>query len=183
MAPVEGGEASSGPAREIPPIPILHPTNPPGNHFDIWPRKLELPMFDSDNLEGWILKAERFFALNRLTATKKVEASVICFKGDALLWYQYEQKRKPILQWEEMQVLLWNRFRPAIEGITCQKFLSLRQTGTMAKFRREFELLAAPLDHSVSLEVMESTFVNGLTEEIRAELRLWDVLDLDKKWA
>ena len=50
----------------------------------------------------------------------------------------------------------------------------------VAKFRHEFELLPAPLDHSVSPKIMESTFVNGLKEEIRAKLRLWDVLSLDK---
>ena len=64
MGPMESGEASSGPTREIPPTLILHPANPPGNHFDIRPRKLKLPTFDSDNPEGWILKAKRFFALN-----------------------------------------------------------------------------------------------------------------------
>ena len=69
MAPVEGGEESFGPAREIPPTPILHLANPLGNVFDIRPRKLELPTFDCDNPEGWILKAERFFALNQLTTT------------------------------------------------------------------------------------------------------------------
>ena len=50
----------------------------------------------------------------------------------------------------------------------------------MAEFRHEFELLPTPLDHSVFAKVMESTFVNGPMEEIRVELRLWDVLSLDK---
>ena len=50
----------------------------------------------------------------------------------------------------------------------------------MVKFRREFELLVAPLDHSLLLEVMESTFLNGLKEEIRAELGVWEVSGLDK---
>ena len=82
MVPVESGEASFRLAREIPPTPILHPANPPSR-----PRKLYLPTFDCDNPEGWILKTESFFALNRLTKTEKVKAAVIFSEWDALLWY------------------------------------------------------------------------------------------------
>ena len=58
MVPGEGREALSGPAREIPSSRILHLANPPGNCFDIRPQKFELPTFDKDNPDGWILKAE-----------------------------------------------------------------------------------------------------------------------------
>ena len=52
-----------------------------------------------------------------------------------------------------------------------EQFLAVRQQGTVAAYRREFEILATPLK-GISEEVMESTFMNGLLPEIRAELRL-----------
>ena len=70
MAPVECGEVSSGSAREIPPTPILHLANPPGNCFDIRPRKLELPTFDGDNPEGWI-QGQAFFCFESIDGNRK----------------------------------------------------------------------------------------------------------------
>lgn len=43
--------------------------------------------------------------------------------------------------------------------------------GSVAEFRREFKVLVIPL-RGVSDEILESTFVNGLRPNIRAELRL-----------
>ena len=63
------------------------------------------------------------------------------------------------------------RFRPIQEGSLCEQFLAVRQQGTVAAYRREFEILATPLK-GISEEVMESTFMNGLLPEIWAELRL-----------
>ena len=63
------------------------------------------------------------------------------------------------------------RFRPTQEGSLCEQFLAMRQQGTVAAYRREFEILATPLK-GISEKVMESTFMNGLLFEIRAELRL-----------
>ena len=62
-------------------------------------------------------------------------------------------------------------FRPTQEGSLCKQLLAVRQQGTVAAYRREFEILATPLK-GILEEVMESTFMNGLLPEIRAELHL-----------
>ena len=63
------------------------------------------------------------------------------------------------------------RFRPIQEGSLCEQFLAVRQQGIVAAYWREFEILMTPLK-GISEEVMESTFMNGLLPDIRAELCL-----------
>lgn len=47
-------------------------------------RRLELPMFDGENPEGWILKVERYFHVNQILETEKLEAVAKCLEGGAL---------------------------------------------------------------------------------------------------
>ena len=51
-------------------------------------RKLELPLFDGDNPDGWIYRAERYFAMLQFTEAKKITATGICMEGKALTWFQ-----------------------------------------------------------------------------------------------
>lgn len=52
-------------------------------------RKLDLPIFDGTNPDGWILSAERFFHFYRLGEEDQLEAAIVALDGDALLWYQW----------------------------------------------------------------------------------------------
>lgn len=51
-------------------------------------KKLDMPLFDGTNLDGWILRAERFFSFYGLTEEEKVEATLVALEGQALLWFQ-----------------------------------------------------------------------------------------------
>ena len=79
--------------------------------------------------------------------------------------------REAFGSWENLKRRLLLHFRPTQEGSLCEQFLAMRQRGSVAEYRQEFEILATPLK-GISEEVMESTFMNGLLPEIRAELRL-----------
>lgn len=45
-----------------------------------------------------------------------MEAAVVAFDGDALLWFQYENDRRPLRTWEEMKSMLLRRFRSNVVG-------------------------------------------------------------------
>lgn len=51
-------------------------------------KKLDMPGFDGNNPDGWILRAERYHNFYRLTEEDKLEAAVVALEGDALLWFQ-----------------------------------------------------------------------------------------------
>lgn len=48
-------------------------------------RKLDIPLFDGSNLDGWIMRAETYYAFHRMTNEEKLEAAVMSFEGDVLL--------------------------------------------------------------------------------------------------
>lgn len=62
---------------------------------DLWKmenqsRKLEMPVFNGEDPDGWIFRAKRYFTMNLLSDWEKIEASAICFEGEPLAWYQWE---------------------------------------------------------------------------------------------
>ena len=61
----------------------------------------------------------------------------------------------------EFKARLLDRFGQTQEGILCEKFLALKQEGTVREYLCLFELLAAMLE-GMPEQVQESTFINGL---------------------
>ena len=134
-------------------------------------RRVEMPVFMGENPDGWIFRANRYFAMYGLTEEEKLVTVAMSLDGDALSLYQWTDSREVFGSWENLKRWLLLRFRPTQEGSLCEQFLAVRQQRTVAAYRREFEILATPLK-GISEEVMENTFMNGLLLEIRAELRL-----------
>lgn len=132
-------------------------------------KKLDLPIFNGANPDGWIMRAERFFHFYRLTEEEKVEAAVVSLDGDALLWYQWEHRRRPIHRWEEIKALLLKEFRPSVTGTLYGQWMDLRQTGSVEEYRRKFIELIAPLE-GITEEVALGKFISGLKEGVKNEL-------------
>lgn len=136
-------------------------------------------MFDGTNPDGWILRAERYFAFYRLNEAEKIEAAVVGFDGDALLWYQWENRRRPIQNWNELRRLILQQFRPLHSGSLYEQWLAVKQTGSVAEFRRTFIEMAAPLE-KVRESILMGHFVNGLREDIRDEVRMLGLYNLEQ---
>lgn len=56
-------------------------------------------MFSGDDPNGWVAKTERCHEYLNLSEVDKLEMAVVGLKGDALHWFQWENKRKPITSW------------------------------------------------------------------------------------
>lgn len=134
-------------------------------------RRLEIPVFEGENPEGWVFKAERYSSLTQVNEAEKLEVVAICFEGEALSWYQWQQRRKKVTNWEELKGLVLNRFRAFHGGTSEERFLALRQEGSVREYRQWFESLAAPL-MEIPDGLLEGHFVNGLKAEVKAELRV-----------
>lgn len=78
--------------------------------------RLEMPVFEGSNLEGWVFRAERFFTINRLSELQKLEAASISMDGKALAWFQWENGRQPTCSWSKLKLNLLDRFRLSQEG-------------------------------------------------------------------
>lgn len=62
----------------------------------------------------------------------------------------------------------------------CEQWLAVAQTGTVAEFRRKFIEMAAPLE-KIPESILMGHFVNGLKEDIRAEVRMLGLHNLEQE--
>lgn len=60
-------------------------------------RKIEIPIFDGENGETWVLRVEHSFELGSFTKEEKLCAVMMCFDDEALLWYRWESDQTPFL--------------------------------------------------------------------------------------
>lgn len=96
-------------------------------------RKFEIPTFDGKDADGWIIQAERYFSLNRMSNKEQIELSGTSFKGDALRWFRWEHNRHPFTCWEELRPVLLKQFGSTSKGIFWQQFWALKQEGLQTK--------------------------------------------------
>lgn len=134
-------------------------------------RKLEMPIFEGWNPEGWIFWAEHYFTFHRLGEAEKLEAVAVSMEGEALNWFQWANGRRPICYWQDLKNLLLERLVLTQQGSTCEKFLVIRQEGTVPDYHCLFEALSSPLT-GLSEDVLESTFIKGLRPDIRVQVRM-----------
>ena len=46
-----------------------------------------MPVFEEDNLEGWIFPAERFFSVHHLIKVEKLDVATLSCDGEPLAWF------------------------------------------------------------------------------------------------
>lgn len=128
---------------------------------------------------GWILRAERYFSFYRLSEEDRLEAAVVALEGDPLLWYQWEHRRRPIKSWEDLKSLLLRQFRSTRVGSLYEQWLAVKQETSVGEYQRAFIETLAPLKY-VPEEVAMGHFINGLKNDIRAEVRVMSPINLDR---
>lgn len=69
-------------------------------------RQVECPIFGGDDPDGWLFRMEQFFSINRCSDKEKLITSGIWLEGDALLWFQWQNGRRPFHNWSEFRVAL-----------------------------------------------------------------------------
>lgn len=80
-----------------------------------------MPISEGVDPDGWILRIERYFNFYRLTEAEKLEAVVVALEGDALRWFQWKNKRRPIRRWDELREFMLRQFRPSSGGSLCEQ--------------------------------------------------------------
>lgn len=65
-------------------------------------RKIEMPLFEGNDPDGWVLRSEKYFTVFRLSEDKKVDAAFVAKEGDPLKWYQWESWN-PVTSWNDFK--------------------------------------------------------------------------------
>lgn len=102
-------------------------------------------MFSREDPYGWLFWMEQFFSINRFSEKEKIITTGIALEADALSWFQWQNRRRPLINWAGFNVVPLQRFRSSQEGNLCEQFFALRQVGSVADYRWKFEVSAAPL--------------------------------------
>lgn len=66
---------------------------------------------------------------------EKLNVAALSFDGEALAWFQWEDRCRKMNNWDEMKSRLFNRFGLTLKESVCERFLALRQEGVVRKFR------------------------------------------------
>ena len=134
---------------------------------------MDVPVFSGDDAHGWLVRVERYFCINGVREREKLDAVVMALEDKALNWFQWWEDQAPLRTWEEFKIAVKQRFCPGLINNPFGPLLSLKQEGTVMEYREKFELHVAPL-HRKDHVMLDSIFFNGLKEEIKAELKLYD---------
>ena len=62
-----------------------------------------MSVFEGGNLEGWVVRAEILFSMHRLSKMEKLDVATLSFNDEAWAWFQWENKRRKILSWDELK--------------------------------------------------------------------------------
>ena len=117
------------------------------------------------------LGVEKFFSVHRLSKAKRHDVAAINFQGEALAWFQWDDRRRKVSSWDKLKSRLLDDFGLSYKGSLCERFLAMRQESSVREFRQAFEALASVLPGLLE-HVLEGIFINGLRPEIRTEVRL-----------
>ncbi|XP_056686977.1 uncharacterized protein [Spinacia oleracea] len=148
-----------------------------GGHWKY--RKLDMPLFEGSDPDGWILRGEKYFDFYKLSETEKMDAAVVSMEGDALRWFTFESRRRPMRTWPELKARVLAKYRPTNAGTLHEQWLATTQTTTVAEYMRKFIDLVSPLD-DVPESILLGQFINGLKEDIKSEIRVLNPYTLDQ---
>ncbi|KAF1882979.1 hypothetical protein Lal_00003161 [Lupinus albus] len=136
-------------------------------------RKLEIPLFSGDDAFGWTHRLERYFNLKEVADEEKMQATLLALEGKALSWYQWWGRCNPQPSWEGFKLAVIRRFQPSMVQNPFEQLLALKQLGTVEEYVEEFEKYVGALKE-IDPEFVKGIFLNGLKEEVRVEVRLYE---------
>ena len=94
-------------------------------------KKLEMPVFNGENPESWIYRAEHYFEINKLAGEEKVKVAVVSFRSDALNWFLWSNNRKKMMSWEDLKRRMFEHFKAPGEGSLVPDSYGLSRTVCM----------------------------------------------------
>jgi len=134
-------------------------------------RRVELPVFDGDDVNEWLVRIERYFQVAQIATNDKVEYAAMALTGKALTWFEWWEDQTQFHSWMRFRQDVLKRFLPGAAGHPLGPLLSVKQNNTTIQYREEFEL-AARSHRNLGQEILSGIFWNGLKEEVKAELKV-----------
>ncbi|CAA7053502.1 unnamed protein product [Microthlaspi erraticum] len=142
-------------------------------------RKIEIPVFDGENAESWVLRVEQYFEMGDFSEEEKLRAVRMCFDEDALLWYRWERERNPFVSWDQLKRRVLVQFSDDFKSSAGEQLMTLRQDGSVKDYCKEFIAIATNAP-GLAEDVLEMAFRIGLNPRILAGMKMLNPRGLEK---
>ena len=141
-------------------------------------RRIELPLFQGEDAPGWVDRIERYFQIRGVPPEEWLTAAKVAVEGQALTWFHWWEATAAVHSWPRFREAVVKRFQPEVAWDPYSALLALKQEGTVREYRDRFEALSRP-QKIEERKYLRSLFLNGLKEEVRAEVKIhkYDTLD------
>ncbi|XP_004514016.3 uncharacterized protein [Cicer arietinum] len=103
----------------------------------------------------------------------------MALEGKALSWYHWWEKCNPNPNWEGFKIAVVRRFQPSMVQNPFEQLLSLKQTGTVDEYVEDFEKYVGAM-RTIDQEFVRGIFLNGLKQELQAEVKLYELNSLSE---
>ncbi|PIN03993.1 hypothetical protein CDL12_23478 [Handroanthus impetiginosus] len=136
--------------------------------------KVEFPYFDGTEPRAWVRQSRWYFNIvHTFPEEQKVSFAVVHFRGKAELWFQNLLEERSMPSWEELIVLVMERFDDLEPALVVGELSRLQQMGTVGDYYERFEDLKSHV-MVFHKELKESyfvhNFISGLKEEIKGSV-------------
>ncbi|KAJ1412618.1 Retrotransposon gag domain [Sesbania bispinosa] len=133
--------------------------------------KLEFPRFTREDVNGWISKCERLFALDDTPEGNKVTLASIAMDEVSYQWFQgFERSFSGRITWRLLVDAMKVRFGEVYED-PMEKLVQLRQTGSLSEYQEAFDGLVCKVDLNETQKL--SCYVAGLKPEVAVGVKLF----------
>ncbi|WVZ14824.1 hypothetical protein V8G54_012390 [Vigna mungo] len=142
-----------------------------------WRKRVELPVFEGGEPWVWIGRAEKFFEVQKVAEEEKLELAFISMDGYAGSWFRFWREKTKSLSWDGLKRALGIRFGGGTRGTVYERLSTIRQSGPVEEYIRDFEVLVGQTTQIPEEQIM-GYFLSGLREEVGDHVRPHDPPDL-----
>ncbi|CAA0824885.1 Unknown protein, partial [Striga hermonthica] len=137
--------------------------------------KITMPTFEGVDPDAWLSRAVKFFEINEVHKSERVQIAAYYLDGEANTWWQwvshvYKNKGEQI-RWRDIEKELIARFGYSEYFDYDEALTRIRQTGSLRDYQKEFERIASRVQDWPE-KALVGAFVGGLKAELAAEVRL-----------
>jgi hypothetical protein len=102
---------------------------------------MDFPRFDGSDASIWVDTCETFFTLYQIALGFQVSAATMYLQDSAAHWYHAFKQDHERLEWDQFKKAVLMEFDTDTHRVKLKELLLLKQTSTVADYRRQFDKL------------------------------------------
>lgn len=97
---------------------------------------MEILQLEGLNPDDWLLRVEKYFAVNQSPEYEKLDQALSCLGSTAVSWWRSYDGRENVTNWSAFKEKFRERFKPSRERSSTDHLLSIEQIGSVRGVQR-----------------------------------------------